>query len=526
MTRPGILLPLLPLLACFAGDWPSYLGPHGNFSTDAAGPLIRDMTRARLLWESEEQRIGFGKTVIGNFPHVPKAFGDLPPGGVASPVVAGGLLIQAYFIPSGPVWDEWVEQKLGPAEFVKDRWRVAADDAVVAIDAASGKTRWKQVFRGKGLNLMAIKYGGWGVTPVADRGKLFVAGTTGRIYALDLSSGKLLWESTVGPRHEELEGLKAKALAERRLATGNGKDRPRITLLGAMLAADGVVIAPDYDRGLLGVDPETGRTLWRRRGWLTSMYNVPVPVRRRGRTYIAAANAAGELRLLRPRTGEILWTVPLRSQHLTQIVAGERYLLVFEPHPTFRGEPVVNPPPDQAQTEHEAAKDGASRFGLLAAYAFDEREARRAWRMPAEYVHTLHMDGGSARRIITRGGLVYYVNQAGRASRLLVIRERDGKILLSRQVPMQHAFLWGGRLVMANDIQHRGMHERPEIWQMYSADPADFRELGRPWRVNEPGRPEINATGGYEVPLYEPFAEGLVFFRTVAGFRCYDLRQR
>jgi hypothetical protein len=62
--------------------------------------------------------------------------------------------------------------------------------------------------------------------------------------------------------------------------------------------------------------------------------------------------------------------------------------------------------------------------------------------------------------------------------------------------PTQHPFLWGERVVMANDIQHRGMHERPEFWQMYTADPANFRGLGRPWRVNEPGRREINGTRG------------------------------
>ena len=42
-------------------DWPSYLGPCGNFSERSGARLLDDMTRVRLAWQSEETAIGFGK---------------------------------------------------------------------------------------------------------------------------------------------------------------------------------------------------------------------------------------------------------------------------------------------------------------------------------------------------------------------------------------------------------------------------------------------------------------------------------
>ncbi|NJO54300.1 MAG: hypothetical protein HC829_05115 [Bacteroidales bacterium] len=55
-------------------------------------------------------------------------------------------------------------------------------------------------------------------------------------------------------------------------------------------------------------------------------------------------------------------------------------------------------------------------------------------------------------------------------------------------------------------------------------DPATLEPLGRPWHIN--GRQPVHiATGGYEYPIYETFADGLMLARTMEGIRCYDLRQ-
>jgi len=530
-TWLGVATCAAALSLAAAGDWPSYLGPNGDFSEASGAGLLDDMTKARLAWESEETKIGFGKAHTGaGKSGVGKDFLGLPPGGEASPIVAGGLVVQAYFAPRGDVWDATVEKRMGAA-FEKHVWLVAADDVVIAMDAATGKTKWKQVFEDKGLNTGAGKRGGWAVTPCAAKvarrsaaeapatesratpdGMVFSLGTTGRIYALDLATGKLLWESSIGERHKQLEAEKAKALAERRIANIS---RP----YGMLLVVDGVLLVPDWGWGLLGIEPATGKTLWHldkgSREMILSGYNAPCPVRIKDKSYVACVNMKGDLRLIEPKTGRILWTVPLKCEHLTQPVATAEHLLVFEPNPTYSGEP--------------GAKPGeANRYGVLAAYRFDEGGATRDWVLPGEHIHELHLDGGAGRRVIPRDGLVYYLcwGKKGkeRRRRLLIIREKDGAVLKAQEVGVDHFYLWGDRLITVSDLQHRPRAANAEIWQLHTTDPGDFRALGKGWHINNPQNRIHLATGGYEVPVFEAFADGLMFCRVMGGIRCYDLR--
>lgn len=494
-------------------EWPSYLGPCGNFSERSGAKLLDDMTKVRLVWVSEETKIGFGKAHTGaGKSGVGKDFLGLPPGGEASPIVAGGLVIQAYFVPRGEVWDAAVEKRMGAA-FERHVWLVAADDVVIAMDAATGKTKWKRVFEDKGINTGAGKRGGWAVTPCAADGRVFSLGTTGRLYALDLATGKPLWETNIGERHKQLEAAKAKAIAERHLVDVS---RP----YGMLVVVDGVLVVPDWNWGLLGVEAATGKTLWHldkgAREMILSGYNAPCPVRVGGRSYVATANMKGDLRLIEPKTGRILWSVPLKCEHLTQPVAGDEHLLVFEPNPIYGSEPGAKP------TE-------VNRYGVLAAYRLDESGAKRDWALPGEHIHELHLDGGAGRRVIPRDGLVYYLcwgkKGAERHRRLLIIREKDGAVLNAQEVGADHFYLWGSRLITVSDLQHRPRAANAEIWQLYTTDPADFRALGGGWHVNNPQNRMHLATGGYEVPVFEAFADGLAFFRVMGGIRCYDLRR-
>ena len=80
-------------------------------------------------------------------------------------------------------------------------------------------------------------------------------------------------------------------------------------------------------------------------------------------------------------------------------------------------------------------------------------------------------------------------------------------------------------MVTVTDNQHRQRAANPDIWQLYTADPDDFRALGSGWHVNNPANVIRIATGGYEVPVYEAFVDGLMYCRVMGGIRCYDLRK-
>ncbi len=486
------------------GEWPSHLGPGGAFADAAAQPakLVDDVAQAKLVWRSEETGIGFGKAHSGAMGSGHAKGTGLPGSGAASPILAGGLVIQSYFLPRGPVKDEAAAQRLG-GKFDNFTF-IVADDVVVAIDAATGKTRWKQVFADKGINYAPGKRGEWNVTPCAAGGKVFAFGTTGRLYGLELATGKLLWESNIGPVHERLEAAKKEALANKRMVKGG------VRPYGMLIAADGVLLAPDWSGGLLGIDPANGKTLWRAtdKGGLTSGYNSPTPVTVNGKAYVVCVNGSGDLRLVDHRNGgKVLWTHALGSQHMTQPAFGKDLLLVMD------------------ENKKAGEKNAKQRFGVLAGYRLSEKGAERVWQLDGgKYPVECWLDGGPGRRVATRrDGVVYHGAWWGNQSKLAIVREADGKVLAS-QDDCKHfwvVYLWGDRFFFLTDIQH-GAHS---TWQVYDANPE------QPKMLSEGKFPsDCMRTCGYEVPLYEIYADGFMFCREWkegwgGGISCYDLRK-
>jgi outer membrane protein assembly factor BamB len=494
--------------ALSSAGWPGYLGPAGNFDTPADTPLTDDISKAKLLWENLEHRVGFakantsaGKSGLGD------EFQGMAPGGMASPIVSGGLVVQSYFAPRGEVFAADVAERMGD-KFQKHNWLIDADDVVLALDAKTGKTAWKRVFEGRGMNTGAGKRGGWAVTPVAYEGRLFVLGSTGRVYAMDLKSGDVVWESDIGPAHQKLEAAKAKGLSQRRMPTSDH-------LYGFLVVVDGVLLCPNFSWGLVAIDPANGRRLWGHedggRTPILSNFNAPCPVQLNGKPYLATVGRTGELRLIEPRTGRILWTHPLKCEHLTQPVFGQNTLIVYESHPAAR----------------EGKDPNVNQIGLLAGYRLTERGAERAWALPDTYRHEMKLDAGPSRRVIPRNGKIYYLNRNKTADQpdrytMLLLNEADGSVLANETIEENQFFLWGDKLVTVTDIQHRPRAANKEVWHVRSA--ATLKPSGSGWWVNQPGKYVHFATGGYELPIYEPMVDGFAFFRVMGGLRCYDLR--
>jgi outer membrane protein assembly factor BamB len=496
------------------GEWPSYLGANNAFSETSGAKLIDGMTKVKFVWESEEKGIGFGKAVSSAGKTGYAEGTGLAYGGEASPIVAAGLVVQFYTVPCGETTWAQGEQIMG-AKF-KDFthfWKISADEIVIAMDAATGKTRWKRVFADKGINSCPGKRGGFAVTPCAAGGKVFAFGTTARLYCLDLATGKMVWESAIEPIHKAFEDYKAKGLKDR--TAGN---RPGSRPYGMLLVVDDVLLVQDLAGGLVGVDAGTGKQLWQVPGCLSG-FNCPAPVKLEGKQYVACVNGSGEVRLLDHKTGKVFWTHALKSAHLAQPVFGDECLMVFEPHP--KGDEVG-----------KSIGKAPNSIGVLAGYRLSEKGAERAWVLPPQYMVALYLDCGPRRKMAARKGLIYHVcdlvGAGGKPSNseqhLVIVREKDGRIVKEADVGGWNPCLWGDRLITVTDIQHRPRAANAEIWQMYNADPADFKALGTGWHVNG-GTPVHTATGGYEVPVLEPFADGLFFCRVWGGIRAYDLRQ-
>lgn len=483
--------------AAWKTGWPMFSGPQGNFATPLSGvALVDDLAETRLLWESEEKDIGDAKKISQ-----PPAWNNdqMPPGGVSSLIVADGLVFAAYFKPRGAVYDVSIEAAVKKAgkEFHKEQYLVAADDVMLAVDAATGKTKWKVVEADKGMNFPCGKRGGWGVTPAYFQGKVFSLGTTGRLYAYDAQTGKKLWEVTIGAAHQAAEADKKAALAEKRLTK-------LPSWLSSLIVAEGVLIVPLFDggeQGIRGVNVETGQTLWEVPKALSRLA-TPSVFREGGRAFLLVHTSHGELRAVEPKTGKVLWTETGLGTNLGTLAPSDTHV-------------VLNVKP--------TGKDRA--VGRYGAYRISAAKAERAWTLPDKeaFGHDAHLDSGAIHKIVIRDGFVYMTPKPDRKnSRLMILREKTGEILVDQELGIGWGYLpivTEDRLLVADDLSHTATGHNYNF-TMYPADPTRFRQLGEAWH------PAHKPTNGYEVPMVDPLVAGRWFMRGRDGrIRCYDLRK-
>ena len=116
------------------------------------------------------------------------------------------------------------------------------DDSVVALNAASGKVRWRYFTGGP------IRF-----APAAWQDRVFVASDDGYLYALALDDGKLLWKHRGGPNG--------------RMCLGNERMISRWPARGGPAVVDGTVyyaagIWPSGGVFLHALNPTTGEAVW------------------------------------------------------------------------------------------------------------------------------------------------------------------------------------------------------------------------------------------------------------------------
>ncbi|MGD0898328.1 MAG: PQQ-binding-like beta-propeller repeat protein [Thermoguttaceae bacterium] len=455
-------------------DWPMYIGPSGTFADKTKVPLLDDFSKARLVWKSEDKSIGWGKTTTGDRPHTPRAPG-LYPSGQGSLIVAGGLVIAGYFIPSGEaIAKEYADN---PPE-LRQRGLIAADDVILAVDAATGKTRWKQVFAGKGLNHGAGKHPSYGPTPAAADGRVFHIGTTGRIYCVELATGKPLWESSGGPQN----------------------------IITSLVVCDQVLLVPSGGT-LIGFDVASGKRLWDCANALSGS-NVPSPVKVEGQQTLFCINGEGEMRLIQPNNGKVLWVQATKPRiiHFTQAVAADGKAFVWNP----------------ISSETPKKEGGAVGLGKPACYTLRLDGAKLLWELPDEHKHGMGGDGGPCGKIGYRDGVAYFgaVNfGVGGKSVFVAVNAADGKLLNTLTSPAGFGtfHLWGDKFVVVGDNSHESM----AMACTYTPFTLELVPTGKPYapRGNQ-------GVSGYILPIRDPFVDGFQFMRTATGqIWCYDLRK-
>lgn len=300
-------------------DWPDWSGPFTSMAATPCGlKLVDDFNKeARLVWRSEELvPRGPGNSLN----YEPLALIMQSNGGGASLVVADGKVFVNYYQPAGTEYmgagKSADSKELGPVarlekmgkerkppiteinQWMKEKFLTKADDVVVCMDAATGKTLWKNVFAGKSMNQPSHKGGAVNNTPCTGGGKVFAMGPGGTLHGIEIATGKVLWERT---------GMSAE-----KVQPWSGARN----MCSAPIYAGDTLILPDHATTLAGIDPASGKDLWKLPGKSTK-FQVPARWSHQGREYVlslsdpVAKGGPAPVHCIEPATGRILWSLDL-----------------------------------------------------------------------------------------------------------------------------------------------------------------------------------------------------------------------
>ncbi len=448
-------------------NWPVWQGPNGNFSgaVTPGGPdyaLVDKLSDARLAWVGEDIPANTG---TGGCRYEP-----IPNGGNAGPIVSDGKVFLNFYYPTGSGQDGCVEGRKPPPP----EWQLAdAHDVVVALDAATGKTVWRQIHANKGMRYMNHKTELSNNTMAADGENVYAMGATGLLYSMDKHTGQLEWEIPFGGGyHDYLMSTKEARLEGQCEHPPGGRGSGH-----GLSIADGVLLACKFgggDNSLFAVDAATSDSLWLKSNLLANRF-TPTKWAYQGTEYFITVSdngIHGTIHCIEPRTGRIVWEKDSEYSEKYQFILNENYLIL-----------------------HSGS-----------AYRITDEGATFLWNNGPGDVN------GPVGTIL--GGFAYMRY----AEAFSVVDIETGEIIAS--LPQfgggGEANVWAmdDRILLEMDSQHG--HFYPYL---IDAHPYRFTQLGQQWHGLH-----LDGTG-YEVPYLNPVADGRLFVRGADGIYCYDLRK-
>ncbi len=147
LAPPGFLIFFLALgafLTSFAADWPQFLGPHSNGTSDETGLLDKWPTNSLpLIWE---KKIGTG---------------------YGAPSIRGDTLVFHH--------------------------RVGDEEIVDAVEAATGKSVWHYSYPSHFIDPYGYNNGPRS-SPLLTQDRCYTFGAEGKLVCLDLKTGRLVWQ--------------------------------------------------------------------------------------------------------------------------------------------------------------------------------------------------------------------------------------------------------------------------------------------------------------------------------------------
>jgi outer membrane protein assembly factor BamB len=481
-------------------DWPCWSGPFTSMAAAACDlKLAEDFNAgARLVWRSEDL-VPQGPGNSLNYPDL--ALNSRTNGGGSSLVVAEGKVFVNYYQPSGdrmmdgPVyWKGDPEYKPGkPDEFLahickkkgvqvspymREKWLVKADDVVVCMDAATGKTLWKNVFAGKSMNQPSHKGGAVNNTPCVGGGKVFAMGPGGVLHGIEIATGKVLWERT---------GMSAEGVVPWSGARN---------MCTAPIYAGQTLIMPDHGSTIRGIDPATGKDLWKLEG-KGHRFQVPAKWSREGKEYVLSLSESGgrvslfTVHCIEPPTGKVLWSCDVgKAASKGVTVYGDTMTVMVDLEDTGGGGSVA-----------------ATTRARCAAYKLTPAKPEPMWEAPCGFVSLHTLPAVNAKYVVLAGV---------KESRLLDARTGKELAAYVGAGPFNegHIMLCEDRVLLSLD----GSHGHSEM-VILGLSPETFGKPLCTW-----SQPHPQTTSYHNKHMTFPAVEGRLFMRGTDGVYCYDLR--
>jgi outer membrane protein assembly factor BamB len=503
--------------------WPHKVGPLGNLlPLESDTPLIEDLSLARLAWVSETDELGTAKTGSQTFRSAEDILRRLGPERGASPgnwggvIVVNGTVYASSWRPTG-AWFKATATSGRTKKPLQVRYRLDAEDTLIAIDAQTGKTKWIRAVPG-GWIRGGGKRGGLQVTPAAAGGRVFSLGSTGRLFAHDAKSGKLRWRSDIGPAHASM--AEARAAALKKAGSGTLVTPTGAGLHCSLLAVADVVVAPNArtgrgsrDIGLRGHDAATGELRWELESVISRHATANIWMYR-GTPYLLCAGTSGTLSLIDPSDGNLQWQVTGLGPNFPTLSPGREHVLVN-----------VKPETDKYSP------------GLWGCYRISPQGAKRVWTLPDKPEHyiPIKMDSCARMRYLIRDGLAYIVTNGWKTAdargKFLICDVKSGKILAQHTNTGRNedqigglTYLVGDRLLVRRDNAHGATHGGRHPMVLWRATRDGIHRLDDAMGIC--GLDLVDFDTAYEVNMETPLVDGRLFERTDDGrLACYDLRK-
>lgn len=491
--------------------WPSYVGPNQNFSSGASGrPIIADLSRARLLWAS--QYIGPCESGSKRYG---ACVGAMPSAGGASPLVGDGRVYQFRSIPGGDVYHKHLDDQLaGPrgaenrakmaaigwtdAE-MRRRWAVSADEELVCIDAATGRTLWTTTWPGEGINLYDHKCSLTNHTGVLAGGHVYTLGALGALRCVDGRTGALRWRADVPGLADGMRALKEKALAARDFQA------PGRAFNHGLNVSGGTIVAPDGTGscGMVGFDAASGKQLWRVPGPLLGGGATPIVWSGGGRDLVIAAAEDGSITGIDAASGAKAWRYAEAGHNQLSVIRVGDLLIGHK----LTAERIKALPKNEDPGGVFSAP--GDNYGQVACWRIGASGLTQVWEAPTAWGAPYATPIGAATDglVCFRGNYSYHI-----------VKPETGERVASAHLSSParwdegHMLALPGVFLLHPDSQHGET-------KFYPLPAKAGATCGAKWSPPHP-----HATT-YAVAMSHAWADGRLFIRGVDAIYCYDLRE-